>query len=274
MSDTDNYQLSNAETAVHPHAAEKQTLTDSPDLTAALQSHSSNLFTVYPPRTGLLRVGWYKRSSQWRPYPSSCSAGLALVSVTTFTLGLILCQAKSVTSPAILSGAFFFASGLVQIITGIWAIVDNNLFGSVLLLCLGAFFMSMGAIVSDVFGTSSAYTTADDLNNALGIYLSSWTVFAFFLWTATFKSTAPLFVLTLFNWIFMLLYTIATFGDHEGVKVASGVFCFLVSMCGFYATYDGLMAANNSYAPIPESKWLRMPGSWNAPEETNNVGYC
>ncbi|KAG7700278.1 hypothetical protein KL930_000966 [Ogataea haglerorum] len=245
-------QLSNTETAVHNEKVQ--------------QSAYEPEYVVYPPRTGLLRVSYYKKSSKWRPYPTSCAGGLAMIAVTLFSLGLILCQAHSVKNPAILSGAFFFASGLVQIITGIWAVVDNNLFGSVLLLCYGAFFASYGAIITDVLGVQDYYSNTDDYNNALGIYLSAWTVFDFILFTATFKSTIPLVALTFCKWFFMLLYTIATFGEHESVKVASGVFCFLTSVCAFYGVYDGLANAANSYAPLPETKWLRMPGSWHEPE--------
>ncbi|ODV84344.1 hypothetical protein CANARDRAFT_29221 [[Candida] arabinofermentans NRRL YB-2248] len=248
-------QLSNTDTAVHvPEVKYEQP--------AAPAEH----FEILPPRTGLLRVNWYKKSNQWRPYPSSTSGGLAMIGVTLFSLGLILCQANSVTNPAILSGVFFFASGLIEIITGIWAIVDNNLFGSVLLLCYGSFFMSYGAIITDVMGVESDYSSKEDYDNALGIFLSAWTVFSFLLWTATFKSTVPIFGLTFGMWFFLLLLTIATFGEHEGTKVASGVFAFLTSIAAFYGVYDGLCNDANSYAPIPESKWLRMPGSWNTPD--------
>ncbi|KAH3684091.1 hypothetical protein WICPIJ_004937, partial [Wickerhamomyces pijperi] len=122
--------ISNSETAVHNEPHDEKARAIAPVSTGPQ-------YVVYPPRTGLLRVSYYKKSDQWRPYPTSCAAGLALSGITLFSLGLILCQANSVTNPAILSGSFFFASGLVQIITGIWAIVDNNLFGSVLLLCYG-----------------------------------------------------------------------------------------------------------------------------------------
>ncbi|GME97224.1 unnamed protein product [Ambrosiozyma monospora] len=222
---------------------------------------------VLPPRTGYLRVNYYKRTPGQRQYPSSCAAGLAMLGVTLWPLGLILCEARSVTSPAVLGGTLFFASGLVQIITGIWAIVDNNLFGSVVLLCLGAFFMSFGSFAVDLFGVNSAYTDPLQVANAEGIFLSTWVAFTFIIWISTFKSTWPLFLFTFFLWLFFLLFDIAVFGSHQGCKIASGVFAFLTSMCAFYAMYDGLSENTNSYAPVPSAKILRMPGAYHVPAE-------
>ncbi|ODV87261.1 hypothetical protein CANARDRAFT_194422, partial [[Candida] arabinofermentans NRRL YB-2248] len=167
-----------------------------------------------------------------------------------------------VTSPAILAGAFFFASGFVQIVCGIWTMIDNNVYGSVVFLSFDRFFMSLGGIVSDILNVSSQYKSTEEYNNALGIYYASWTVVTFILWTATFKGTLPIFIFNQNVFIFMMLYTIATFSNRESIKVAAGVFCFLSSFSGYYALYDGLHFAANSYTPLPESKWFRMPGSW------------
>lgn len=226
---------------------------------------------LHPPRTGLLRISYYKRTGTGRVYPTSCAAGLALVATTLFSLGLIISGARHVPSAAIMTSSLFL-SGLVQVICGIWSIVDDNLFASTFFLCYGGFFMSLGGIESDVFGIDAAYADGG-LTDALGIYLASWTVFTFFLWTATFKSTVPLFVLMFCLWMFFLLYTIAIFGSHKGCETAAGVFCFITAVCAFYAFYDGLSFASNSYAPLPEAKWLRMPASWNPPADENKVEY-
>ncbi|GMG54945.1 unnamed protein product [Ambrosiozyma monospora] len=249
--------LSNTDTALAAEEQEK-------GIPSSYQNEDAD---VLPPRTGFLRVNYYKRAPGQRQYPASCSAGLAMLAVTLWPLGLILCEARSVTSPAVLAGTLFFASGLVQIITGIWAIVDNNLFGSVVLLCLGAFFMSFGAIATDLFGVNAAYTDPLELANAQGIFLSTWVVFTFIIWISTFKSTVPLFFFTFFLFMFFLLYTIAVFGSHQGCKIASGVFCFLTSMAAFYAMYDGLSEQCNSYCHIPSAKILRMPGAYHVPAE-------
>merc|ERR1712007_335511 len=100
----------------------------------------------------------YKRTGNYRPFPTSVAAGLACVATTLFALGLIIAGARHTPSSTALVGSLFFSSGLVQIITGIWAIVDNNLFGSVFLLCYGAFFMSLGAILAPFFDIASAYS--------------------------------------------------------------------------------------------------------------------
>lgn len=227
---------------------------------------------VRPPRTGFLRTSWYKRSGKYRPYPTSVSAGLACVATTLFALGLIIAGARHTPSAAGLVGALFFSSGIVQIITGIWAIVDNNLFGSVFLLGYAAFFMSLGGFLAPFFDIEAAYADGG-LSDALGIFLAAWTVFTFLLWTATIKSTVPIFTLMMCLFLFFILYTIAVFGNHKGCKTASGVFCFLTSACAFYAFYDGISYPYSSYSSIPEAKILRMPGAWNMPDDENKIEF-
>lgn len=229
------------------------------------------VYTILPPRTGLLRNSWYKRSNEWRPFTSACSVGLAFIAVSLFVLGLILCHARGVQSPAILTGMFFFGNGLIQIIMGVWAIVDDNLFGSTLLLCYGGFVLSYGAASSDLFGVISAYPETSNYNSALTLLLSGWTVFDFFLFTATFKSTIPLFVLTFCKFFFTLLLTIAVSGNHSGCRVVAGIFCFITSFCAFYAFYDGLQTSASSYLPINEGSWLRMPAGHNEPKDEDYI---
>ncbi|KAG0686480.1 hypothetical protein C6P40_003968 [Pichia californica] len=226
---------------------------------------------LHPPRTGLLRTNYYKRTGNYRPFPTSVAAGLGCVATTLFCLGLVIAGARHTPSSAAFTGQMFFASGLVQIITGIWAIVDNNLFGSVFLLCYGGFFMSLSTILSPIFDITSAYETGE--TDAIGIFLASWTVFTFFLWVSTWKSTVPLFTLMFCLWMFFLLYTIAVFGSHKGCQTASGVFCFITSACAFYAFYDALSEPYNSYAPLPEAKIFRMPSSWNIPDDEKKIEY-
>ncbi|GMM45874.1 hypothetical protein DAPK24_024490 [Pichia kluyveri] len=229
------------------------------------------VYTVLPPRTGLLRNSWYKRSNEWRPYPASCSIGLAFIAVSLFVLGLVLCHARGVQSPAILTGMFFFGNGLIQVIMGIWAIVDDNLFGSTLLLCYGGFIMSYGAAASDLFGVISAYPSTTNYSSAMTLFLSAWTVFDFFLFMSTWKSTIPLFVLTFCKWFFMLLLTIAISGNHGAVRVVSGIFCFITSICAFYAFYDGMQTTASSYLPINEPAWLRMPAGYKEPVDEDYI---
>ncbi|AOA61343.1 Acetate transporter [Komagataella phaffii CBS 7435] len=221
------------------------------------------------PFTGGLISGYQVRPS--RKFANPVPAGVFSLGTSLFTLGLILAGTRNVSSPAVLTGSFLFSSGLIQIICGIWSIVLENVFGSVLLLCYGGFFASFGAIQNGM--GVDAYTDADELTNALGLYVAAWTVFAIVLWTATFKSTLPLFLLTFFTAMFFLLYDIAIFGNHTGCETASGVFCFLAAMCAFYAGYVGMTKnQRNSYIPVPKTKWLLMPSSARSPDY-NQAGF-
>ncbi|VEU19977.1 DEKNAAC100481 [Brettanomyces naardenensis] len=262
-------QMSNAETAANPDARQlKEGLSRSE--AGYYAGNTYQVDKVMPPRTGLLRVNYYRRASGRRPFPTSCAAGISMIGITLFSLGLMLCQARGVKSPAVLTGCMLFASGLVEIISGIWCVVDNNVFGSTFMLSYGALFMSLGMIISDAFGIQSDYDSPEEFNSAYGIYLSAWTVFTFFLWSATLKATVPLFALMFLLFLFLLLYTISVFGGHHNLQVGSGVICFITGCGCFYGVYDALNTAPNALARTPDD-WLRMPASRNAPEDEKYV---
>lgn len=222
--------------------------------------------TILPPRTGYLRVSWYVKDSKFRSFPAACSAGLSVLAVTLFSLGLILCGAHDVTSPAVLLGSFFFVSGLVQIICGIWAIADNNLFGSTFLLSYAAFFVSLGFILFPGNDITAQYATTGDFYNAYGLFLLAWVILTFVLLLCTLKSTVPLVALMVCLLLFFILYTAYAFTLKAPIGKAAGVFAFIVSIAAFYGVWDGFSDPATFIIRSPEDAFgLRMPTALHEP---------
>ncbi|AOA61549.1 Acetate transporter [Komagataella phaffii CBS 7435] len=196
---------------------------------------------------GTLTTG---RQSVHRSFGNPVPAGLAGFSLGTFALGLILLQARGVTDVSILIGMFLFVSGVVEIIAGIWCIVVENTWASVVFLGYGSFWLGYAAIVTPAFGVAAAYETAEDFNNAVGMYLCPWAVFSFILWSCTWKSTWPLTALVFCIFMIFLVLTIGYFVSSVPTIKAGGVFCFVGSLLGFYNMYAGLANPTNSYVVV------------------------
>ncbi|ODV96545.1 hypothetical protein PACTADRAFT_1133 [Pachysolen tannophilus NRRL Y-2460] len=193
-----------------------------------------------------------------RKFGNPVPAGLCAFSLACFTLGLIDAGARSVSNPSILVGAFFFSAGIVEGIAGIWClIVENTWAGTVLLIFFG-FWTSYGAILTDAFGIQSAYTTTDEFDSAMGLFLSAYVIFGILIWLCTFKSTWALFLLFFDIWFFILLLDIGTYTGNTNVSKAGGAFCFLAGLLGFYNAFAGMADDSNSYFII--KPWF-MPGA-------------
>ncbi|AOA60896.1 Acetate transporter [Komagataella phaffii CBS 7435] len=202
---------------------------------------------------GTLTTG---RQSVHRSFGNPVPAGLAAFSLGTFSLGLILLQARGVTDPTILVGLFLFVAGLVEIIAGIWCIVVENTWASVVFLGYGSFWIAYGCIVTPGLGLAAAYDTVEDFNNAVAMFLCPWTVLTFILWSCTWKSTWPLTALVFVVFLLFLVLTIGYYTSSAGTIKAGGAVSFVGSILGFYNMYAGIADSTNSYLVV---KPLFMP---------------
>ncbi|QPG76096.1 hypothetical protein FOA43_003482 [Brettanomyces nanus] len=266
---------------VQPSYIETQQRADSPDAKYFNNHSEPTLNKVYsegqyqfgnvlPPRTGYLRVNYYRRAGDNRRFPTSCAAGIALLGVALFPLGLILLGAKGVQSTGILTSTYLFTSGFTEIVLGMWAIVDNNLWGSTFMICYGSFFMALGGINTNILGVQDQYDSEQDFNNAYGLLLLGWTIFTFVMWTATLKSTISIFALMTMLTIFFSVYSAYIFLDVKACKIISGVLAILMGLGCFSGVYDGLNEAPNAYMESAE-KYMIMPGNRAVPKDDKYI---
>lgn len=196
-----------------------------------------------------------------RSYGNPVPAGLCAFSLACFSLGLINLQARGVTDPSILIGAFFFSAGIVEGISGIWCLVLENTWGGTVLLCFFGFWTSYGLILCDAFDILSTYSLeagTGTFENAIGLFLAAYVVFAFLIWLCTLKSTWPFTILFFDIFFFILLLDIGALTGNVNVTKAGGAFCFLAGILGFYNAFAGMADRSNSYFVIKPSF---MPGA-------------
>lgn len=177
--------------------------------------------------------------------------GLASFSYCCLVLSLLNAQVRGVSNAKIIISASLFFGGCIELFAGLLCYPIGNTYAMTVFGAFGGFWISYGCILTDQFGILSSY--ADDpemLANALGFFLTGWTVFTFLMLMCTLKSTWGLFLLLFFLELTFLMLTIGTFISNEHVTKAGGYFGILSSMCGFYSLYSGVADTTNSYFPV------------------------
>ncbi|ODQ78665.1 hypothetical protein BABINDRAFT_162370 [Babjeviella inositovora NRRL Y-12698] len=208
------------------------------------------------PYGGDFRVGTYSQPE--RKFGNPAPLGLASFSICVFTLSLINARARDVTSPSVLVGAFIFVSGLLEILAGMWCLIVENTFGGTVFSCFGGFWCSYAFILIKPLALADAYATTKEFENAIGLYLMAWAIFAFLCWILTFKSTWAFCALFFFVWTFVLCLAVGALIQSPGWNQAGGILGVLCSIMGFYNMFGGMSDQENSYFTV---KPFFMPGA-------------
>lgn len=185
--------------------------------------------------------------------------GLSSFAFSCLILSLINAQVRGVTNNKIIIGAGLFYGGFIELVAGLLCYPSGDTFGMTVLGAYGGFWLSYASILTDAFGIISSYgDNVEMLNNALGFFLSGWTVFTFLMLMCTTKSHWGLFLCLLFLEISFILLTVGTFLDNKHVHIGGGYFGIFSSICAFYCLYCGVSSEKNSYLPL---RTYSMPGA-------------
>lgn len=211
---------------------------------------------------GALEVGARVHTSNSLDYANPVPAGLAAFSASAMSLGFVLMRAKGVTHSNVLLGAFLTTSGIVEIIVGVLCFIIGNTWGACTFLMFGGFWSSYSFILMDVGHISAAYSSTKEYQEVIGFFILPWCLFSFALWLCTVKSTVALTSLMFFVWLFLTLITISYFINSVEVFKATGFFCILAGLLGFYNMYAGIADKTNTYLifkPTPLPNYATKP---------------
>jgi len=175
--------------------------------------------------------------------------GLCAFALTTFVLSCH--NAGIVTAPNIVVGLALFYGGIAQLLAGMWEFKACNTFGATAFSSYGAFWLSLGVIFIPGFGIPAAYATAGDLDNALAIYLLSWTIFTGIMLIASHRTTGGLVALFFFLFVTFLLLTAGAFGASKTANVAGGAFGIITAFIAWYNALSGLLTPETSHFTLP-----------------------
>jgi len=178
--------------------------------------------------------------------------GLSAFALTTFVLssvnaGLIAPGVKSV----VLSLALFYGGG-VQVIAGIWEFRKGNTFGATAFSSYGAFWLSYWGL--SVFFKPAAGTSADAVDQALGYFLLSWTVFTAVLLIASLRTNGALIATFLVLTVTFVLLALGHFGHSESLEKLGGWLGILTAALALYAAAASVINETWKRPVLPQWK--------------------
>lgn len=199
---------------------------------------------------GTFEVSPREKTRELKEYGNPVPAGLGAFSASAISIGLVQMHAKNVHHANILLGAFLTTSGLVEIIVGILCFIIGNSWACCTFLMFGGFWSSYSFVLMDVGNISSNYSSTYEYNMSIAIFFLPWSLFSFFLWTCTWKSTLALSTLMFSIFFFVFLFTISQFISSINLFKAGGFFAIFAGCLGFYNMLAGLADKTNTYFVI------------------------
>ncbi|KAJ8515915.1 hypothetical protein ONZ45_g6730 [Pleurotus djamor] len=181
------------------------------------------------------------------PRPSTISnpgpLGLFSFASTTFILSLYNANARDIHTPNAVVGMAVFCGGLAQLLAGMWEFPRGNTFAATAFTSYGAFWMSYATIQIPSSGIIAAYSTPDELHQALAIYLTAWTLITFYFFIAALRKSIAF--ITLFGFLTLTFLLLAA-GDYSGVSGlgrAAGVTGVVTAFVAWYIGVAELLAS-------------------------------
>ncbi|CUA71395.1 hypothetical protein RSOLAG22IIIB_04610 [Rhizoctonia solani] len=179
--------------------------------------------------------------------------GLISFASTTLMLSLYNIQTRHITVPNVVVGMAFGVGGLTQLLAGMWEFAAGNTFGATAFSAYGGFWISYGTILTPGSGVLSAYTgdKANQLNDALGVFLLVWFIITFIMFLGTFRASIALAALFFFLDVTFMLLMIGEFMQKTEVTQAGGVTGAITAFIAFYTGAAGLYSPDASYFILP-----------------------
>ncbi|EDQ99874.1 FUN34 transmembrane protein [Laccaria bicolor S238N-H82] len=171
--------------------------------------------------------------------------GLFSFASTTLILSLYNLGTRSITHPNVVVGMAVFCGGLAQLLAGMWEFPKGNAFGATAFTSFGAFWMSFATILIPGSGVGAAYTSAEEFDSALGIYLTTWAVLTFLLTIATLRKNLAL--ITLFSLLTLTFIVLAggAFSGIANVTKAGGGLGVVTALVAYYIGLSELLSAED-----------------------------
>eukprot|EP00981_Chlorochromonas_danica_P011802 scaffold4280_cov169-Ochromonas_danica.AAC.1 len=154
-----------------------------------------------------------------------CAFGMTTFVISMYNAGAII-DLRSPTQGAGM-GMCMFYGGLIQLLAGMWEFKTGNTIGALLFSSYGGFWLSYSALYVSAFGFMAGYAKADAQvkNDALGIFLLSWSIFSFLWMIAMHRTTLALMFLLWLVGMTTLLLAIGEFKENDlYLKRAGGIF--------------------------------------------------
>jgi succinate-acetate transporter protein len=162
--------------------------------------------------------------------------GLAGFALTTFVLSMFNAGLVAKAGEPVVLGLALAYGGGAQLLAGMWEFRKGNTFGATAFSSYGAFWISFWAYVT-FFATKIPQANR---GSAVGLYLIAWGIFTFYMWIASFRTTAAVNLVFLLLAITFILLGIGDAADSSGVTKLGGWFGLATAVAAWYASFAGV----------------------------------
>jgi succinate-acetate transporter protein len=143
--------------------------------------------------------------SERKPVADPGPLGLAAFAMTTFVLSVFNAGLLDKGAEPVYLCLALFYGGLVQLLAGMWEFKNRNLFGATAFSSYAAFWIALGTYV--YLATVGGAPLRDSFGQqAMGIFLVSWTIFTAYMWIASMRvnvALSALFTLLLVTYVLL-----------------------------------------------------------------------
>ncbi|HZD67883.1 MAG TPA: acetate uptake transporter [Actinomycetes bacterium] len=158
--------------------------------------------------------------------------GLAGFALTTFVLSMFNAGLVGKAGEPVVLGLALAYGGGAQFLAGMWEFRKGNTFGATAFSSYGAFWISFWAFVA--FFSDGVPATA------VGLYLIAWGIFTFYMWIASFRTTAAVNIVFLLLWITFVLLGIGDAAGNSGISKLGGWVGLATAVAAWYASFAGV----------------------------------
>jgi uncharacterized protein len=158
--------------------------------------------------------------------------GLAGFALTTFVLSMFNAGLVGEAGEPVVLGLALAYGGGAQFLAGMWEFRKGNTFGATAFSSYGAFWISFWAFVT--FFSDGVPATA------VGLYLIAWGIFTFYMWIASFRTTAAVNLVFLLLWVTFVLLGIGDAAGNSGISKLGGWVGLATALAAWYASFAGV----------------------------------
>jgi succinate-acetate transporter protein len=173
--------------------------------------------------------------------------GLAAFALTTFVLSFFNAGIVNSAGEPVVLGLALAYGGFAQLLAGMWEFRNNNTFGATAFTSYGAFWLSFWAF-NQFFADK---VPANELGDAVGLYLIAWGIFTTYMFIASFRTTAAVSLVFLLLAITYIVLGIGEASSADGVVKAGGWIGIATAIAAWYASFAGVTNSTFGRTVLP-----------------------
>ena len=173
--------------------------------------------------------------------------GLAAFALTTFVLSFFNAGILDARGEPIVLGLALAYGGISQFAAGLFEVRKGNTFGATAFCSYGAFWVSFWVFVTFLADSVPASVAG----SAVGLYLIAWGIFTFYMWIASFRTTAAISLVFLLLWITFVVLGIGEAAGSETISKIGGYVGIATALAAWYASFAGVLNSTFGRTTLP-----------------------